>query len=985
VNLSFTKILLVEDSESDADLLQEKLHAVGVGVFEITVAPRLEQAIALLRQTTFDAILTDMNLPDSAGKETFLRLRAAAPGLPIVVLTGTEDEQLGLEAVRLGIQDYLAKSSADGPQIARAIRYAVERARTREALRESEARYRTLFESMTEGFVQYEIVFDERQQPGDFRFVAINPAVERLTGLKPADVIGRGCGEVAVASCFYSADVYRRVATTGDPVRFETFVPALNKYFAASAYRPAPNQLSVIFRDITERKVHEAELQKLNRTLRALSGSNQAMMRATDEVAYLQDVCRVLAEDCGHVMVWIGFAEEDAGRTVRPVAHAGFDEGYLEALGVTWSDIERGRGPTGTAIRTGKVVRCDDMLTNRAFAPWQAEALKRGFASSLAIPLIADDRTLGAITIYSRQTAPFTTEEVKLLTELAGDVSYGLTVLRMRAAHARAEQATREQEQELTAIYENAPLVMMLVDDGYCIRKANKPAELLARATELAGRNAAEALGCVYAAAEGWHCGLALACRHCALRRCIDQTIQTGSGPQQLEFTVPLVAGDPRQGITFLVSAMRIMVRGRPLALVTMQDITRRKQAEEVVERARAELEVRVTERTAQLRALTAELIQSEERERRRIARLLHDDLQQLLMAAKLHVEIARGRPEGKPLAGELRQIEEMIAESGAAARELSHELSPSILHEYGLVAGLRWLGRWMHEKHGLTVRVVGTTAPDAVEPEVAVLLFQSVRELLFNVVKHAGVKRASVRIGSTPDGGIEIRVSDKGRGVKTPPTRVGRPARTGFGLFSVRERIEFLGGRMEIESTPGRGCCFRLSAPLRKAPEPLPSARAKDLSSRRQPEHPTPEPTAGSRAAKRPATAPPAKIRVLLVDDHQVVREGLTTLLAQCPDLAVVGQAADGHAAIELAATLQPQVVLMDVNMPRLNGIEATRQIAAAWPRIKVIGLTMHTDESCYNAMRAAGAMDCLAKNGPTETLLHAIRAAGSTPVRGG
>ncbi len=984
MNPAPTKILLVEDSESDADLLQEKLHAVGPGIFAITGAVRLDQAIALLRQAPFDAILTDMNLPDSAGKETFLRLRAAAPGLPIVVLTGAEDEQLGLEAVRLGLQDYLAKSSADGPQIARAIRYAVERGRAREALRQSEARYRTLFESMTEGFVQYEIVFDEHRQPGDFRYIEINPAFERLTGLKPADVIGRVCREVASPPCFYSADVYRRVATTGDPVRFETFVPALNKHFAASAYRPAPNQLSVIFRDITERKVHEAELQKLNRMLRALSGSNQAMMHATDEIAYLQDVCRVIAEDCGHVMVWIGFAEDDAGRTVRPVAHAGFEEGYLGNLRVTWADTERGRGPTGMAIRTGQVVRCANMPADPALAPWRAEALKRGYASSLSVPLVTPDRTLGAITIYSRETDPFTNEEVKLLTELAGDVSYGLTVLRLRAAHARTEQATREQEQELTAIYENAPLVMMLVDAGYCIHKANKPAEQLARATPLAGRNAAEALGCVHAAAEGWHCGLALACQHCAFRRCIDQTIRTGAGPQQLEFTLPLAADDPRQGITFLVSAMRVIVRGRSLALVTMQDITGRKQAEEVVERARAELEVRVTERTAQLRALAAELIQSEERERRRIARLLHDDLQQLLMAAKLRVEIMRGRPEAKSLAGELRRIEEMIAESGAAARELSHELSPSVLHEYGLVAGLRWLGRWMHEKHGLTVRVAGATATDAVEPEVAVLLFQSVRELLFNVVKHAGVKRASVRIGRTPDGWLEIRVSDKGRGIKVPPTRAGHPARTGFGLFSVRERIEFLGGRMEQESLPGQGCCFRLSAPLRKPAELVAPVRARDLASRRQPANPPPTPTAGSRAAKRPAAAPRAKIRVLLVDDHQVVREGLTTLLAQCPDMAVVGLAADGQEAIELADKLQPQVVLMDVNMPHLDGIEATRQIATAWPRIKVIGLTMHADESCYDAMRSAGAMDCLTKNGPAETLLHAIRAAVPPAARG-
>jgi PAS domain S-box-containing protein len=974
---------LVEDSESDADLLQEKLHAGGLGGFEITGATRLDQAIALLRQATYDAILTDMNLPDSSGKETFLRLREAAPGLPIVVLTGAEDEQLGLEAVRLGMQDYLAKSSADGPQIARAIRYAVERGRTREALRESEARYRTLFESMTEGFVQYEIVFDARQQPGDFRFVEINPAFERLTGLKPGDVIGRVCGEVASAPSFYATDAYRRVATTGDPVRFETFLPALNKHFAASVYRPSPNQLSVIFRDITERKVHEAELQTLNRMLRALSNSNQAMLHATGESAYLQDVCRIIAEDCGHVMVWIGFAEDDAGRTVRPVAHAGLDEGYLEQLSVTWADTERGRGPTGTAIRTGKVVRCANMLTDPVFAPWRAEALKRGYASSLAVPLVAPDRTLGAITIYSRQTDPFTTEEVKLLTELAGDVSYGLTVLRLRAAHARAEQATRDQEQELTAIYENAPLVMMLVDADYRIHKANKPAELLARSTELAGRNAAEALGCVHATADGWICGLALSCRHCAFRRCIDQTIKTGQGPRQLEFTLPLAAGDRRQGITFLVSAMRVVVRGRPLALVTMQDITLRKQAEEVVERARAELEVRVTERTAQLRALAAELTQTEERERRRIARLLHDDLQQLLMAAKLRVEIMRGRQDAKPLYGELLRIEEMIAESGAAARELSHELSPSVLHEYGLAAGLKWLGRWMHEKHGLTVRVTVKTATDAVEPAVAVLLFQSVRELLFNVVKHAGVKRASVRLNCTPDGWLVIQVSDKGRGIKVRPGRKHPKIGAGFGLLGVRERLEFIGGRMELASTPGRGCCFRLSVPLQKSAEQLSSVRAKDVSSRRKSANRAPVPAAGSRATKRPAAVPPAKIRVLLVDDHQVVREGLTTLLAQCPDLTVVGLAADGQEAIELAHTLQPQVVVMDVNMPRLNGIETTRRIAAAWPSIKVIGLTMHADESSHDAMRSAGAVDCLVKSGPTEALLQAIRAAMSTTDR--
>ena len=122
--------------------------------------------------------------------------------------------------------------------------------------------------------------------------------------------------------------------------------------------------------------------------------------------------------------------------------------------------------------------------------------------------------------------------------------------------------------------------------------------------------------------------------------------------------------------------------------------------------------------------------------------------------------------------------------------------------------------------------------------------------------------------------------------------------------------------------------------------------------------------------------------IRVLLADDHKILRDGLAVVLNTQPGIEVVGFAADGREAVELAASLQPQVVVMDVSMPRLDGIAATREIAAAWPQIKVIGLTMHADETSRDAMRAAGAVDCLVKTGPTDDLVSAICAAtGSTP----
>jgi PAS domain S-box-containing protein len=208
----------------------------------------------------------------------------------------------------------------------------------------------------------------------------------------------------------------------------------------------------VYFADITERKRAVEQLQKLNRTLAALSNSNQAQMHATDEPAFLQQVCRIIHEDCGYAMVWIGFAENDENKTVRPVAHAGFEEGYLETMRLTWADSERGRGPTGTAIRTGQPSICRNMLTDPAFLPWREAAIKRGYASSLVVPLKEDDKSFGAITIYSREPDAFSEGEVSLLTELAADLTYGIGTLRVRAARVQADAALRESEERFRAL-----------------------------------------------------------------------------------------------------------------------------------------------------------------------------------------------------------------------------------------------------------------------------------------------------------------------------------------------------------------------------------------------------------------------------------------------------------------------------------------------------------------------------------------------------
>jgi PAS domain S-box-containing protein len=205
----------------------------------------------------------------------------------------------------------------------------------------------------------------------------------------------------------------------------------------------------------TEEGIVEQKLQKLTRMLKALAKGSQAMVRAEDESEYMNEVCRIVQEDCGHAMVWIGFARDDEARSVVPVAYAGFDDGYLQSLKLTWADVERGRGPTGTAIRTGMVCRCRNMCTDARFSPWREEAAKRGYAASIALPLKTGGKVFGALTIYSREADPFSADDEQLLSELTNDLASGLTTVRLRAAHLAAEKSLQMSEERHRALFEN--------------------------------------------------------------------------------------------------------------------------------------------------------------------------------------------------------------------------------------------------------------------------------------------------------------------------------------------------------------------------------------------------------------------------------------------------------------------------------------------------------------------------------------------------
>lgn len=417
--------------------------------------------------------------------------------------------------------------------------------------------------------------------------------------------------------------------------------------------------------DITERKQAEQTLRRLNRELQAISNCNQALLRATDEQTLLDEICRIVCNEASYRMAWAGFAENDAAKTVRPAAAAGSEDGYLAIANFSWGETERGRGPVGTAIRSGETICVQDFATDPGVALWRKDALQRGYRSKIALPLKDENaHTFGVLCIYSAEPNFFTPDEVRLLEELAGDLAFGIITLRTRAAHKQAEEELRRQ------------------------------------AT--------------------W------------------------------------------------------------------------------------------------LHELSRQVLQAQEVERRAIARELHDEIGQVLTAVSTNLQTIQLSSDAATLAERLNESVGLVDEALRQIRDLSLDLRPSMLDDFGLVPALEWFVDRQAQRSGFSAELAVEPAELRMPPNLETTVFRVAQIALTNVARHAQATHVCVALRQDA-AELELLIRDDGIGfdVAAALERASRGAT--FGLLSMQERVRLVGGTLEIESTPGMGTEIRVRLPVER------------------------------------------------------------------------------------------------------------------------------------------------------------------------
>jgi PAS domain S-box-containing protein len=380
--------------------------------------------------------------------------------------------------------------------------------------------------------------------------------------------------------------------------------------------------------------------------------------------------------------------------------------------------------------------------------------------------------------------------------------------------------------------------------------------------------------------------------------------------------------------------------------------------ATELTEIVDANEALRVTETS--LRQLSARLLQLQDEERRRIARDLHDVTGQKVAVLSMSLDrLARLTEQRKPEAKEsVKESREIVSQIGEEIRTLSYLLHPPLLDECGLASAVHWYAEGFEKRSGIKLEVsIGDDIP-RLPIDAETTLFRVVQESLTNVHRYSGSSSAKIKVSKDSEE-VRLEIIDYGHGTKsgTARARLDGPAPLGVGIPGMRERLHQLGGELTVDFAT-TGTRVTATLPVKKAAQTDAEENADQTS-----------------LTFTIRSAADARRRILIADDHELMRRGLRGLLESHDEWAVCGEAVEGTEAVRKSTDLKPDLVIMDVNLPGLSGIEAALQIRREREGAKILFFTVHDSDEVIREIVEAGALGYVAKSRASQDLMDAVR----------
>ncbi|HVO43930.1 MAG TPA: PAS domain S-box protein [Aggregatilineales bacterium] len=441
--------------DHDLERSRANTHLLRTAGYAVAEASAGEQGFRQACKLNPDLILLDESLPDASAIDVCTQFKAepSLAGTMVIMTSAIENAIDGqADGLEVGADAYLMYPLPDRELLAQ-IQTFMRIKQAEEAVRASEAQLRAVIDASADGI----IIVD---RSGRIQFA--NHAAAVMFQRPTPELIGAHLGYPIMGPNLEEIDIIRPQG-----------MPGLAEIRAVDVLWHGESAFLASLRDITERRQNEEILRRTDRAMKMLTQCNQVMVRTDDEDTLLKNICDIAVDFGGYRMAWVGMLDPNDSQTVRPVAWAGVEEGYLQSITVHATDDALGHGPTGSAIRTGRVSVIKDVHTDPRFSPWRAEAQKRGYASVIGLPLLIAGTPIGVLGVYSADIPAFEEEEVKLLEELASDLAYGLGALRTRAERARMELALKENQEKLRAFFDSNIIGIVFADIYGTIKEAN--------------------------------------------------------------------------------------------------------------------------------------------------------------------------------------------------------------------------------------------------------------------------------------------------------------------------------------------------------------------------------------------------------------------------------------------------------------------------------------------------------------------------------